>query len=54
MSNDESGLMGPVTRVSVGSLYKLEVTEEKKSQIYHRIAMNQKCNIAIKETNVIL
>lgn len=49
-SNDESGLMGSV--MSVGSSYKLEMTE--KSPAYHRKTMNQKCNTAIEETDVIL
>lgn len=52
MSNDASGLMGLVVRV-LGAR-ELEVTEERKSQIYHRMAMNQKYNTAIEETNVIL
>lgn len=36
--------------MSVGSLYKLET----KSQIYHRMAMNQKYSTANMERNVIL
>lgn len=45
--------MGLTMRVSVESLYKVEVTEER-SQIYHRMAVNQKYNTVMEETNVIL
>jgi len=46
--------MAPVMRLSVGCSYKLEVMEEKESPVYHRMAMNQKHDTAIKETNGIL